>query len=673
MIRQLVIDGQVFQTPAYDRGMGKYSFELIESLVKVNDQEKKWSKIIVHLSSELAKTSPVTLEEIKKLLPKSVKTAMLDLDRNEFTSSRVAAKNRTELNEYIEQSIGLEVTVDYLMLSPMQGEICAVFPSLKNVHNSVLCYDLIPLMFWKIYLQNPLTANEYQSKLKELLRADMYLCISKTCANDLTLYLGIDKDRTVSINGGPIMHSTEEKDYHVKKPYFFMPTGNDLRKNNRNAIMAFKNFNEAHGNKYQLVVTSHFNDYEVSDYMKLCEDVVFTGNISGAEMNYLYRNSEALLFVPHYEGLGLPLLEAMIYNKPIVCSDISVFREITRDGVIYCNQNLPGEITAALEQTLEYTVDENIYKRVLKKFSWEDTGKNAYRAMHQAKKASQYNDHDRPSLVVHTASPEDCSQDLAMMVQYLAAELGRYYDVCYLVGEHIATVRKARMSYLSYITTDTPDFFGRHLYILDDSPDYKDSLRSALADDGTGMAILRTPSLSEAWSALRMSEQIDNTRYDLEKTLDDRLGGRGAMLSSLISTGIKFVVFDVATRSIIKKVAKQLDKPVEVRVLPIPHNPLPYKDVLPDKEEEIGIDMDYANTHGVAIPPYATRLKHTEDFRYFETISRCQKVQLSENGDTFLESIAQSLGAQTANKEQSASTYALKELAQTLMETKHDQ
>ena len=40
--RILIVDGQVFQTPAWHRGMGKYSFELLRALEKLNNKHHYW-------------------------------------------------------------------------------------------------------------------------------------------------------------------------------------------------------------------------------------------------------------------------------------------------------------------------------------------------------------------------------------------------------------------------------------------------------------------------------------------------------------------------------------------------------------------------------------------------------------------------------------------------------
>jgi glycosyltransferase involved in cell wall biosynthesis len=52
----------------------------------------------------------------------------------------------------------------------------------------------------------------------------------------------------------------------------------------------------------------------------LSDAVVFTGPISDTELVDLYHRARALVFPSHYEGFGLPLVEAMAAGLPIIAS-----------------------------------------------------------------------------------------------------------------------------------------------------------------------------------------------------------------------------------------------------------------------------------------------------------------------------------------------------------------
>lgn len=58
-------------------------------------------------------------------------------------------------------------------------------------------------------------------------------------------------------------------------------------------------------------------------------------DLSDAELTYCYRNAKALLFPSVAEGFGLPLIEALSHDCPVMASDIPIFREIGGDRCAY--------------------------------------------------------------------------------------------------------------------------------------------------------------------------------------------------------------------------------------------------------------------------------------------------------------------------------------------------
>lgn len=70
----------------------------------------------------------------------------------------------------------------------------------------------------------------------------------------------------------------------------------------------------------------------VERLIELAEGVESISNISDSELNFLYKEAEALFFLTKYEGFGLPILEAWSWGTRIITSDIGAAREIAPKG-----------------------------------------------------------------------------------------------------------------------------------------------------------------------------------------------------------------------------------------------------------------------------------------------------------------------------------------------------
>jgi glycosyltransferase involved in cell wall biosynthesis len=73
--------------------------------------------------------------------------------------------------------------------------------------------------------------------------------------------------------------------------------------------------------------TKKFSDY--LDNIKICSSVEFRTGLDSAQIYLYYDNLDIFLFPSKIEGLGQPLIEALLRKVPTFASDIAVFREIT--------------------------------------------------------------------------------------------------------------------------------------------------------------------------------------------------------------------------------------------------------------------------------------------------------------------------------------------------------
>ena len=96
--------------------------------------------------------------------------------------------------------------------------------------------------------------------------------------------------------------------------------------------------------------------------------------VSDKELAGLYKNAQAFVFPTLSEGFGLPGLEAMSCETPVVCSDIPVLREIYGNAALYFNPRDPRDIAEKVQKVLEDKATRMNLVRAggiqIKKYSW---------------------------------------------------------------------------------------------------------------------------------------------------------------------------------------------------------------------------------------------------------------------------------------------------------------
>jgi len=103
----------------------------------------------------------------------------------------------------------------------------------------------------------------------------------------------------------------------------------------------------------------------------------FLGFVPDEELVTLYRNAIALVYPSLYEGFGLPILEAMANECPVVCSNTSSLPEVAGEAAIYFNPYSTESLKEAVVELLRRDRKEVIEKGLenARKFSLDQSVK----------------------------------------------------------------------------------------------------------------------------------------------------------------------------------------------------------------------------------------------------------------------------------------------------------
>jgi glycosyltransferase involved in cell wall biosynthesis len=91
---------------------------------------------------------------------------------------------------------------------------------------------------------------------------------------------------------------------------------------------------------------------EAVQRMGLRSFVILPGYLPEEELAALLASCKALIFPSLYEGFGMPVLEAMAFSKPILCSNVTSLPEVAGDCALLFDPKKPQEILSAIEQIM---------------------------------------------------------------------------------------------------------------------------------------------------------------------------------------------------------------------------------------------------------------------------------------------------------------------------------
>ena len=96
--------------------------------------------------------------------------------------------------------------------------------------------------------------------------------------------------------------------------------------------------------------------------------------LSDAQLKWAYQHAAGLLYISKCEGFGLPLVEAMSLQCPVVASGVSSMPEVAGDVAIYVDPGDPESIRAGIERCFAVGRDAALTARLearAAQFSWD--------------------------------------------------------------------------------------------------------------------------------------------------------------------------------------------------------------------------------------------------------------------------------------------------------------
>jgi glycosyltransferase involved in cell wall biosynthesis len=214
-------------------------------------------------------------------------------------------------------------------------------PSVVTIHDLIFMNfpGLYKAIDRRIYYEKVKYACEYASRI---------IATSHQTRNDLIHHLRVDPEKVEVIYQSIserffLKYYMDDLD-EVRKRYnlpenFILTVGTiEPRKNQLGVLKAI----HQHHIDIPYVIIGKITPYkeQILEYVKkyhLQNSVYFLHNVPDFDLPAIYHLATCMVYLSHYEGFGLPLVEAMACGCPVITSSVSSLPEIGDDSALYCN------------------------------------------------------------------------------------------------------------------------------------------------------------------------------------------------------------------------------------------------------------------------------------------------------------------------------------------------
>jgi glycosyltransferase involved in cell wall biosynthesis len=299
-----------------------------------------------------------------------------------FTSNFIECAQLDSMDENVDPKaediyLGIDFLPDIVL---MQEPLYAHWRN-RGVKVFFVVYDLLRMLRPDTF---PVGSYDFQRAwMASIARvADGLVCISRAVANELMPMLDLlqpQRARNLDIGyfhlganiaqSSPLSGMAKDADATLaqirSRPSFLMVGTVEPRKGHGQTLAAFERLWH-NGLDVNLVIVGK-KGWLVEALLRQLQSHVERGKrlfwleaCSDDMLKRLYEDCAALLMASEGEGFGLPLIEAALHKLPIICRDLSVFKEVAGEHAYYFHGTEPEDVANAIREWIELRKSGNI-------------------------------------------------------------------------------------------------------------------------------------------------------------------------------------------------------------------------------------------------------------------------------------------------------------------------
>ena len=266
------------------------------------------------------------------------------------------------------------------------------FISLKKTTQHILMvHDLSYEFFPEFYTLKRKLWHKFINPKKLCQTADTIIVPSQNTKRDIrdyyqipdnkikVIYPGLSEQFFITDDNLAKEKSLIRKKYGLPDNFILFLAAIEPRKNILGLIKAYEKLPPNLISKYHLLIVGakgwkNHPIYEAANKSPLKDKIKFLGYVPDIEKPSLYSLSDLFVFPSSYEGFGLPIIEAMQMNVPVITSNRSSTSEISDNGALLINPNNISDISNSIKTILQNQELAKMYKKrgkeIASEFNW---------------------------------------------------------------------------------------------------------------------------------------------------------------------------------------------------------------------------------------------------------------------------------------------------------------
>jgi glycosyltransferase involved in cell wall biosynthesis len=215
--------------------------------------------------------------------------------------------------------------------------------------------------------------------------------VSQFSKDDLIKTYSVDPSKIDIVYNGVSEHFKPLNQHQIKatreefsngKPFFLFVGSLHPRKNILNMLLAFDEFKMQTGSDFNFLIVGkeQWWNHEMKvafNNLKHQADIIFAGRQPDENLAKITASAFAMMYVSHFEGFGIPVIEAMKCHVPVITSNITSLPEVAGDAALLVNPKDVIEISRAMQQLVNNDQLRNSLiqkgEEQQQKFSWDKT------------------------------------------------------------------------------------------------------------------------------------------------------------------------------------------------------------------------------------------------------------------------------------------------------------